>query len=242
MIKEAATNGNHELRYGKEIIPFTIDFGSRKRLSISVYPDKSVKVRAPEKYSMNQILPRIERRAFWVIKQRNYFERFHPLPAPKVYLSGETHYYLGRQYRLKVTRGRKEAVYLKGAFFQIQTRNQTNSARIRQLLCRWYGERALCRFTFRLAELYQCVKKYGVSQPYLSIKDMKRRWGSCTKAGKIILNLRLIQAPADCIDYVIMHELAHLVVHNHSSEYYRLLTRMMPDWQHRKKRLETIII
>ncbi len=242
MIKESANNGKHELRYGKEIIPFTIDFGNRRRLSISVYPDKSVKVRAPEKYNLNEILPRIEKRALWVVKQRNYFEQFQPLPEPKQYLGGETHYYLGRQYRLKVLQARKEDVRLKGAFFYIQTRNPNNSTRIKQLLYRWYVERALCRFTFRLSELYQDFKKYGPKQPSLEIKDMKRRWGSCTRAGKIIFNLRLIQMPSHCIDYVIMHELCHLVVRNHSPEYYRLLTRMMPDWQSRKKRLEATVI
>jgi predicted metal-dependent hydrolase len=78
----------------------------------------------------------------------------------------------------------------------------------------------------------------NLASPNWSIRRMKRRWGSCTKGGTILLNVLLIQASPRCIDYVITHELCHLTHHNHNTAFFRLLDRVMPDWRERKSRLE----
>ena len=78
--------------------------------------------------------------------------------------------------------------------------------------------------------------------PKIVIRRMGKRWGSCTEMGNILINVELIKTPLDCIEYLIMHELCHLRVHNHSQAYYRLLARCMPDWQRRKTRLDSFVI
>ncbi len=82
----------------------------------------------------------------------------------------------------------------------------------------------------------------GRHHPPLILRRLKTRWGSCSKAGRILLNTELVQAPVECIDYVIVHELCHLKVPDHSPAFHRLLNACMPDWQRRKERLEALRI
>ena len=78
--------------------------------------------------------------------------------------------------------------------------------------------------------------------PPLVVRQMVRRWGSCTTTGKVILNTDLVRAPVHCIDYVIVHELCHVRVHGHDKAFYRLLSACMPDWESRKARLESFVV
>ncbi len=122
----------------------------------------------------------------------------------------------------------------------VKTKN--NTERIKQLLEGWYKEQAKKKFKQRLALCGKKLEKYGITTPNISIRKMSKRWGSCSKHGKVILNVQLIKAPSHCIDYVIMHELCHLKYYNHSKAFYKLLNLVLPDWQLRKKRLEQVQI
>jgi len=94
-------------------------------------------------------------------------------------------------------------------------------------------------FQARLDLGYPRLERYGIERPQIAIRKMQSQWGSCTGAGKITLNLRLIQMPSECIEYVIVHELCHLKEHNHSPAFYALLGRVMPDWEKRKAKLNS---
>src|SRR5262245_65325000 len=102
MIKSASSNDTYVIRFGDKTIPFALEMHQRRRLSISVHPDRRVTVLAPADCSLAGVLARVQKRAAWITRQRAHFEQFHPLPHEKRYVSGETHLYLGRQYRLKI--------------------------------------------------------------------------------------------------------------------------------------------
>jgi hypothetical protein len=243
MIENSQPDGGYLLHVDGLHIPFRIEFRERKKLAISVCPDMRLEVLAPEGTTSEMVIPKVSKRAGWIAKQWRYFEQFLPRhPGPR-YVSGEMHLYLGRQYRLKVCEGSEESVKLVGRFFQVSVGDRADSPRIEQLLDGWYREHAGRVFRHRMRVcLEQCPSLKLTHEPRLTIRCMTLRWGSCTKSGSILLNLDLVKVPIHCIDYVLVHELCHLQIHNHSPAFYRLLGRCMPDWEKRKRRLETIVL
>lgn len=241
MIIENGKN-NYALQYGNETIPFIIEFKERRQLSISVYPEGHVEVLAPEGKSLDEVLRRVKKRASWIAKQRAYFETFQPLPVPKRFISGETHHYLGRQYRLKVHESSTEAVKLKGRFLQVHLPNGKNTSRIETLMDHWYRGHAQSVFRSRLEWCLDNAPSLKLDSPTFSLRKMPKRWGSCTHQGAILLNPDLVKTPRYCIEYVLMHELCHLRIHQHSPAYYALLTQCLPDWKTRQARLNAFVI
>jgi len=227
----------HSIVYGTTDIVYDIVFSRRKTLALHVYPDGRVSVRAPEHSSREAIAGIVHKRAGWIVKQQQRFKSYAPPTVlPREYVSGESYRYLGRQYRLKVLDGTLEQV-IPGRTELLVTARDREPQRVRRLLERWYREQARRIFADRLAICWPRVAHLELAYPTLSVRRMKTRWGSCGRNGRILLNLRLIQAPLDLIDYVIAHELCHLKEHNHSKRYYALLDVAMADWHDRRRRL-----
>ncbi len=232
-----------EIVYGSSIIQYELTYEARKTLRIEVHPDNTVVVKAPPGTDDFVIDERLTRRASWILKQQRFFRILPVPPADKQYVSGEAMRYLGRQHRLKVEEGQPERVNRQGGRIQIWVKQQFNQPHIKKLLNLWYRRQAEKTFAVRLTICLQRFDNPNASAiknnpPSLQLRVMKGRWGSCTAKSQIFLNPDLIQTPTSCIDYVITHELAHLLEHNHGPNFYRLLNRVMPDWQQRKTQLE----
>jgi len=232
----SATCGNVE--YGKEKICFAVVYTDRKTIEIAVHPDSRVTVKAPGGTSFETIRKRVAKRARWIRKQITYFCKFEPHTPSRRYVGGETHLFLGRQYRLKIKKQDEDEVKLKGAYFYVMTPDTDNTKKIKDLLDEWYRKHARIIFSRRLEECYIRAKKLNIPFPDIRLRKMSKRWGSCSKSGDILLNTALVKASLYCIDYVIMHELCHLKVHTHNNGYFKLLSKYMPDWEKRKERLE----
>jgi hypothetical protein len=230
------------LQYGEEQIPVKIEYAERRRLSISVHPDCSVTALAPMDCSPEKLMSQLVRRRAWIAKQRRRFEVFHPLPEEKRFLSGETHLYLGRQYRLRVHYARNIGVKLIGRFFNVLVPQPEDPRSVRTALDGWYRAHAVPIFRDRMDRCVKSAPSLAGLCPELRIRRMTRRWGSCSRRGTITLSLDLIKTPVHCIEYVIAHELCHLVVHDHSPAFFRLLSRCMPDWERRKARLDEVVL
>lgn len=227
-----------ELQYGSKIIHYVLHFRKRKTLGITVKPDLQVVINAPMEANREKISEILLKRAAWILKQQSYFLTFQPRTPELKYVSGETHLYMGRQYRLQVIIGKKQEVRYKGRFFEVITKD---NAKVRDILHHWYRDRAKVKFVEIAEPLIQRFRKYNAEPKGIFLLDMPTRWGSCTPKGKIILNPDLIRAPKACIEYVIIHELCHLVHHNHTQKFLDLQLKEMPDWERWKRKLEEML-
>lgn len=231
------------LQFGTTEIRYAIVYSGRKTLGITVNPDGQVIVKSPQDASKNEIETKIKKRAAWILKQQAFFKSFGEKLPPRRYISGESHLYLGKQYILQLveTHGRasKNSVSFKGRSFEIVC---SSKSKAESLMKAWYKERAKIKFAEIAEPVIQRFKKYNVEPTSLYIQTMDNRWGSCTPKGKIILNTELIKAPKPCIEYVIAHELCHLLHRNHTQAFYNLLAAEMPDWERWKNKLEVMRI
>ncbi|MBL7138296.1 MAG: M48 family metallopeptidase [Bacteroidales bacterium] len=228
------------VQYGKTSISYTLSRSKRKTLAIEVHPDLRVKVIAPNNASLDSIEEKLIKRGSWIIKQRRYFESFLPRTPRREYVSGETHLYLGRRYVLKVKNTDKSEVKLKGGQLLVSISKRAINTTARDVLAGWYKSHAEKILTKHLQENVKLFRSFSIKEPPLIIKRMKKRWGSLTSTKKLILNPELIKAPVKCIDYVILHELCHLLHPHHGKEFLQLREIIMPDWKRWKERLEQI--
>ena len=233
------TKERHWIQYGEHRITFSVVRRERKTLEIGVEPDATVVVTAPRNASIEAISEKVRRRAAWVRRQQRFFSQFLPRMPERRFISGETHLYLGRQYRLKVIACEKPGVKLIRGFIVVRSGEPGRRELTRGPVEKWYRARARVKFTERLeVNLRRFSDPESFRPRALIIRTMRRRWGSLSASSRLVLNRRLIEAPGDGIDYVITHELCHVAEPHHGSRFYELLDGILPDWRRRKERLE----
>ena len=226
------------IQFGSKQIDFQLEYSNRKSLGITVTPDLYVLVKAPISTSLEKIKEKLTKKAAWIIRQQSFFLSFYPKTTARKFVGGETHLYLGRQYRLKILKSNIESVKLKGKFIEVAT-NDKNRAKL--LVQEWYLRNAKAKFHLIAKPLIDKFEKHKAEPSSLVLREMPTRWGSCTAKGKIILNPELIKAPKGCIEYVIIHELCHLIYHDHTQRFIDLQTKEMRDWEKWKMRLEKLL-
>jgi len=227
----------HQLKFGSRVIDFTLQYQERKSLGIKVHPEGRVEVLSPFTAKQQDVMEKVRQKAPWILKQIDYFNSYKPLTPKRRFINGETHLYLGRQYRLKIVPNDENVVKAyRGQLWMHAV--DTNPDALKQQLDTWYKQKATIVFNELLEEVLPKFNRYKINKPTLSIRYMSKRWGSCTPGGKIILNTELIKAPKGSIEYVIVHELSHLVHHNHTKAFQYLQSRILPDWEKWKNRLE----
>lgn len=227
----------NSVQYGKTTIYYDLKRASRKTLAIEVHPDLSVIVIAPMYSTIKDIEAKLIKRGQWILKQWQYFESFLPRTPKREYVSGETHLYLGRRYVMKVIDYDSNLVKLQGGQLKVFVNGSIN-ATARDVLAGWYKSRGEKILSKHLQKNLQAFENYNIEEPQLFIRRMKKRWGSLTPSGKLILNPELIKTPVKCIDYVIIHELCHIIYPHHGKAFFELQEQMMPDYERWKNRLE----
>lgn len=229
--------GGGTVECGGSPVSYRIRRSRRRTLGITVHPDLSVVARAPMRVPLGTVHDFVRSRAAWIGNALRRFAERPPKAAPPAWLPGETHRFLGREYRLVVSRGRADAVDLVVGCLCVTTKSEPSPARVKSLLEGWYRERAEAVFAERLAACHRRMAGEGIPFPELRIRKMTSRWGSCSPAGRINLNLWLVRAPVACIDYVVVHELCHFKVRSHGPKFWNLVARHVPRHAELRKAL-----
>ena len=227
--------GDREFRYHLCYVPEH----KKATIRVHVHPNGMVQVDAPENAQLPAIKSAVQRRARWILKHLDDIAERHQDVRPRQWVSGESQLYLGRRYVLKVIQASEQSkVTCKLIGGQLRVQGKDLSAdRIQKAVRQWYRDRALEVFQRRLDLMVESLP-WTTTAPAWRMMEMQTQWGSCSPEGAILLNPHLIKAPTRAIDYVLLHELCHLVEHNHSTRFYGLLDRFMPEWRSVKEQLD----
>ncbi|OUJ07593.1 M48 family metallopeptidase [Acetobacter malorum] len=207
-------------------------------LRIKVHPDLTVQVVIPKGTTEADLDKALHQKTRWIWQKLRDFRAVQEHATPRTYVSGESHFYLGRRHLLKVHHqpDTPETVRMLRGRLEVSVQER-HALRIQKMLELWYFTRAQEVFRHRLSALLPTTL-WVTKPPALKLQVMQIQWGNCSPGGTITLNPHLVKAPRDCIDYVILHELCHLKEHNHGPVFWGLMERVMPDWERHKARLD----
>ncbi len=230
-----------EVRWGTTRIAYGIRRSTRRRtVALSVSPPGQVILTAPRDTPVERLDAVVQAKAKWIASRLRLVRPAEPRPSPREFVGGESFLYLGRQYRLEVRRGgvapevRLERGRLRVGLPGALT-GEARAGAVREALAGWYREHARERLAERATWWAQ---RAGVPEPRVLVREQEKRWGSCG-AGVVRFNWRIIQAPMRLVDYVVAHEVVHLVHDDHGREFWAALGRLLPDYEARRERLRT---
>lgn len=233
------STGRESVSLGGAIVSYELRRSARKTLGISVGPDGGIVVTAPAEARLAKIEAVLKRKGPWIRRQQLELASLPPPPAARRWVSGETHRYLGRQHRLKVTPGAIPEVKLVRGRFLVVVRAPEQADAVQCLMENWYRRQARTVFARRMDDLIAKTPLLGLKgSPPLLVRRLKTRWGSCSPSGRILMNVESVKLALGCIDYLLLHEICHLKEPSHAVAFWRLLERCMPDWERWRRRLD----
>lgn len=227
--------------YKIEDIEFKVIYSRRRSIGISVLPDSSVVVRVPYLTSLKTINRIVNDKYSWVLKHRDNYKNLNKSSLKKSYMSGESHFFRGKECLLRVEKSEKPYLRFSDNLIEIGTKKTDDPATIKRLLYKGYKNEALTHFPESLSKVLSAHGNQMFKPAGLTIRTMKRRWGSCSNKGIITLSTELIKLDDLFIEYVIIHELCHLKHHNHGPDFYNLLSELFPEWKSVRKELRKYI-
>lgn len=212
-------------------LDYKVVYSKRKTLTITVERDRSVVVTAPDGTTAERIRQVVESRKLWIYEKTRHAQKYDPLPHPpgKELVTGESMPYLGRQYRIELVEGDGEIQFEQKFLVPRALSDKPSAFRA------WFVARAEEKILPRVA---MHARNLGVTYKDAKIGNGKYRWGSCTPCDNVILNWRLVKAPMFVIDYVVVHELAHLIEQNHTPRFWNILKAQAPSMEKAKSWLQ----
>lgn len=232
-----------EIQYGLTRIPFLIRRSDKRgTVALTIEDNGGLVVTAPLETSLDRLNDVVRHKATWVVQR---IRRVQELPAPpseREFVTGETVLYLGRQFRLKVIEAAGEDYpRIRAGWYEVPIapglHGDERRLEVRRCLAGSLKERADLYLPGRLAEV---CRQARIERPSLIVREQRRRWGSCDARGTLRINWRIVQAPIALIEYVLAHELVHLVHHEHGPKFWAALGQIMPDYEERRRRLRVL--
>nr|WP_054549548.1 SprT family zinc-dependent metalloprotease [Lysinibacillus sphaericus] len=206
---------------------YEIKYSNRRTVNISVERDRSIVVRSPKELTEEKIGCIVQSKEKWILSKLNDTQKYPLNVVPKEFVSGETLMYLGKNYQLSIVDEEIDGVEFNQQFII----SKTNKKNANKLLKDWYYERAKIK-------IEPTVKRYaehlGVQYNIIKISDMKYRWGSCTPSNNVIFNWRIVKAPMYVLEYLVVHELTHLIEANHTPDFWNIVSIQIPQYEKAK--------
>lgn len=231
-----------EATWGTQRMTFRLRRAKIKRLRLVVDPEGVVSVTAPMHATDQAVILRVSRRGDWIQRQQERFARWRPRTPVRQYVGGETHLFLGNQLRLQIEPDLVQGVHKHGNRLVVGLGQAQSRFAVRELVQGWYAAQARLILRERWEAQRAVWVRHGAESSRLIVRPLRNRWGSMTPAGSLILNADLVRAAPRLIDYVIAHEMAHVLFPHHGSEWRQLLGGVMPDWMLRKRQLEAQLL
>lgn len=245
-------SGSWTFEHDGRTIGYEVRTCRSRSLKIIVRGSEEVEVRVPAHVSSARVQAFVKQQAEWIVGALAHQSR-KPRLSPRSYQTSEVFYYLGKPLRLVVEHSVWKRVSHEEDVLRVTLEDPENARRVKELVLAWYRKQAdqqLPGYVEAALERYRkfihparcplCFRSEACPDGVrLTVRAMKTRWGSCSRDGHITLSLELMHVPRRLIDYVIVHELCHLARLDHSKAYYFQVARCLPDWQARRKELET---
>ena len=228
----------HSIKYKDKTIEYTLYRKKVKNINLRIKREGSIFVSANYMVSVDYINKFLESKGQWIVKHMEFLKDKYKENIETNFEENDNMRYIGNTYILKVIKSKEDTIRYDSKYIYLYTKHLEDNNKKREVYENWLRRRAEEVFNKSLDRMYLLIENYKVDKPCFSIRKMKRIWGSCMKyKNKINLNLYLMEKEEKCIDYVVLHELVHLVYFNHSKDFYKLLGDLMPDWRERKKTL-----
>lgn len=207
-------------------IKFKVKYLNRKTFGLIIDRDKTICVNVPKNASEEKINKFINKKKSWIYHKLNNKQKFKDI-SEKEFVSGSSILYMGRNYNLDVNSYNHEGIKFNGMFL-LSTKEKNN---VNKLFKEWFIRKANEKI---MPLVEENAKTLGVSYNIAGIKELKYRWGSCTPKNNLYFNWRLVKAPLSVVNYVIIHELAHLIEPNHTKRFWNIIKSQQPNYEKAK--------
>lgn len=234
---------NSRIEIGGETVYFNITRKKIKNMYMRFSEDGVLQITVPNRMDISRVDEFIRSKIKWILHQKKQMEKLSGLTETKDFNDGDEVYFLGEKYDLSVVADKKNFIEFDGSCIEIRVKEKfvDNAVYKKKLYEEWLRVQCLCLCADYVEEYSEKMKQYGVPAPRVGVKSFKARWGCCIpKRNQVEFAINLVKAPKECVEYVVVHELAHFKFIHHDEKFYNFVSMYIPDWKKRRDLLNRV--